>query len=100
MGSSGYAVAEEPRELMLRAPVSSAKPKPCRVRDGAFGKRIVFTGTLSVVRRVAAAAAKAAGAVVSGSVSSRTDIVVVGPGAGSKLPTADALGVSKWTEEQ
>lgn len=64
------------------------------------GKSIVFTGTLTMVRRIAAEAAKAAGAKVLGAVSSKTDIVVAGPGAGGKLDKAELLGIQVWDEEQ
>ena len=64
------------------------------------GKTLCFTGTLMMPRAKGTAAAKAAGATVSGTVSAKTDILVAGPGAGSKLTQAEAKGVEVWTEEQ
>ncbi len=64
------------------------------------GQTVVFTGTLvRMSRNEAKAKAQALGAKVAGSVSKKTDLVVAGPGAGSKLKEAEALGVKVIDED-
>ncbi len=65
------------------------------------GKTVVFTGSLEkMTREEAKAQAERLGAKAAGSVSKKTDYVVAGPGAGSKLVEAEKLGVKVLSEDE
>jgi DNA ligase (NAD+) len=76
-------------------------PEERPTRSAAFaGKRMVFTGELSSMsRQEAESAAESMGAIASGSVSKRTDVVVAGDNPGSKYNKALALGIEIWDED-
>ena len=78
--------------------LDAEKPK----KDTAIaGKTVVFTGALEkMTREEAKAQAERLGAKAAGSVSKKTDYVVAGPGAGSKLADAKKLGVKVLTEDE
>ncbi|HXU41311.1 MAG TPA: NAD-dependent DNA ligase LigA [Burkholderiales bacterium] len=88
-------------EALVKAGVSWPKSEPApRRRDGAT-KTFVLTGTLSGMSRdEARAAIEAKGHKVAGSVSKKTDYVVAGEDAGSKLDKARALGIRVLEEKE
>ncbi|GHC75255.1 NAD-dependent DNA ligase LigA [Limoniibacter endophyticus] len=96
--------AEEHNRQALDALLAEVTPldeKPAETRQtNVTGKTIVFTGSLERMSRdEAKAMAERFGAKVSGSVSKKTDLVVAGPGAGSKLKAATELGIDVISED-
>jgi DNA ligase (NAD+) len=81
--------------LTLERPAAPARSSPVS------GKTVVFTGTLeTMTRQEAKARAEALGAKVAGSVSAKTDYVVVGADAGSKAKKATELNIPMLSEEE
>ena len=93
-----------PRRLEALILANGALVKLCFDADadgGLQGKTLVLTGTLpSLSRSDAKALIEAAGGKVSSSVSKKTDYLVAGEAAGSKLTKAESLGVSVINEQQ
>ena len=94
----------EGNDEVIDALLSQVHPKPYVVTISASsevaGKTVVFTGSLErMTRGEAKAMAERHGAKVAGSVSAATDIVIAGPGAGSKLKDAERLGVRVISED-
>ena len=90
-------------ELVTKLLAAGVAPQKAEaVADGPFtGKTFVFTGTLETMSRPdAEALVRRLGGKAAGSVSAKTDYVVAGPGAGSKLEKAQKLKVAVLDEEQ
>ncbi|MFH5773635.1 NAD-dependent DNA ligase LigA [Paracoccus sp. NGMCC 1.201697] len=86
----------------LRQALHKIVPPEARATDSSItGKTLVFTGTLEKMTRAEAKArAEALGAHVAGSVSAKTDLLIAGPGAGSKAKKAADLGIKVIDEDE
>ena len=95
---------EEHNEKAIDALLAEVTPQPMEAvanDSPVAGKTVVFTGSLErLTRDEAKAQADRFGAKVSGSVSKKTDFVVAGPGAGSKLTKAQELGIEVISEDE
>ena len=96
-------VREDSTQLVGRLLEAGVKPQVTEAPgEGPFtGKTFVFTGTMEAMGRPdAEALVRKLGGKAAGSVSSKTDYVVAGPGAGSKLEKAQKLKLTILDEEQ
>ncbi|MCG6903074.1 MAG: NAD-dependent DNA ligase LigA [Rhodobacter sp.] len=85
--------------LVAQLDIQDVTPRG-RIDSPVAGKTVVFTGTLEKMSRAEAKArAEALGAKVAGSVSAKTDLLVAGPGAGSKAKKAADLGIETIDED-
>lgn len=105
IAASVYATMQSPEgralfEGLEAAGVDLTAQHSTAAEDSPFdGKRIVLTGTLEHFKRdELRGRLEAAGATVSGSVSAKTDVLIAGAKAGSKLKKAQSLGVEVWDE--
>jgi DNA ligase (NAD+) len=96
--------AEDHNRRIVQSLIAELKVQPAerpKTDTPVAGKTVVFTGSLErMTRDEAKAKAESLGAKVASSVSKKTDIVVAGPGAGSKLKTAAELGLQVLTEDE
>ncbi len=100
---AAYFTEEHNRRLVqtLVEQLTIEPAEPPRSDTPVAGKTVVFTGSLErMTRDEAKAQAERLGAKVAASVSRKTDLVVAGPGAGSKLKTAAELGIQVLSEDE
>lgn len=96
---AGRHTFEELRFVGLEFPNPDFRQTTADPKSPFAGKKIVLTGTLqSFDRTTLAELLESLGAKVSGSVSGRTDVVIAGESAGSKLTKAEGLGIEIWDE--
>ncbi|MFJ7849375.1 NAD-dependent DNA ligase LigA [Peribacillus sp. NPDC097206] len=97
-----HALLEELKSAGVNLAYKGARAIPVEEIDSIFaGKTVVLTGKLhQLTRNEAKEKLEALGANVAGSVSKKTDLVVAGEDAGSKLEKAESLGVLVWDEER
>jgi DNA ligase (NAD+) len=89
-------------DKLVRAGITPVMPapRPAAVAGPFAGKTVVFTGTLERrSREDAEALVRSLGGKITGSVSAKTDLVIAGPGAGSKLEKANKIGVRVVDED-
>jgi DNA ligase (NAD+) len=89
-------------DKLVRAGIAPVMPdaRPAAAAGPFAGKTVVFTGTLEHrSREDAEALVRSLGGKITGSVSAKTDLVVAGPGAGSKLEKANKIGVRVVDED-
>lgn len=100
---AAYFAEEKNREVVAKLAAAGVKltEEQAEVAEGPFtGKAFVVTGTLPTLSRGdATALIERLGGRVTGSVTKKTDVLVVGADAGSKLAKARELGIPEWTED-